>query len=263
MITRIWRNLGRRLLNGRRTKRFHTLYECFELANDEIYTRSHGTLVNRAYRHYSQDGRLHRLENYLLQEYGIKEFCYVGSGDNAIVVQYAQDQAIRFRGPVDASAVNTQYVISSPFVCPVWSEVLFEGGRINFVPFIQNLAVRVSTGITSREIAEHFIFAILKAGFDSTPALWFYDYKNFDFKFEQVALLSDCTPVIIDHGAIILESDAPIEKRGRLEEDRRQCQKGFELQASGWDGSWFNRDGSAKISLLRRPKNFPDWTRNM
>jgi hypothetical protein len=32
--------------------------------------------------------------------------------------------------------------------------------------------------------------------------LWFYDYKNFAYKFEQIGLLSDGTPIIIDQGSV-------------------------------------------------------------
>jgi hypothetical protein len=229
------------------------LAECLELANDEIYTRSHGTLSNRAYRFLARNGKIALVSGYLKERFGLREFQYVGCGDNAIVVRYAELQVMRIRAPAIETQVNTQRHLESQLICPVWREVEYEGVRLNFVPYVPSLADAVSASRVSREVAEEYMFAILRAGFEHNPPLWLYDHKNQSYKFEQVGLLSDYTPIIIDLGSVILESDAPKEKFDLLAAHKMQA---FMRPASAtplWDGSWLDTSGRPKIDRLPKP----------
>lgn len=229
------------------------LPECFELANNELYTRSHGFIYNRAYQFFSKESRITLISEYMRERFGLTEFQYIGCGDNVIVVRYAEFQALRFRGPAVETEVNTQYVLESPFICPIWREIEFEGARLDFVPHIPSLAIAVSMGVISREVAEEYVFALLRAGFESNPPLWFYDYKNFAYKFEQIGLLSDGTPIIIDQGSVILEADAPKERFDRLTRDKMQISMRLASPMLPWDGSWFDVQGRRKIEALPKP----------
>lgn len=232
-----------------------SLPECFELANDEVYTRSHGFLHNRAYQFFSKDGGITRVSDYVNQRFGLTKFQYIGCGDNAVVVRYSEFQVLRFRAPAVEADVNTLYVLEMPFICPVWREFEFARGRLNFVPYVPSLAVSVSIGAVSRPVAEEYVFALLRVGFESEPPMWFYDYKNYDYKFEQIGLLSDGTPIIIDHGSIILETDAPDERLDRLAEDKRLLSLRLPSSTPQWDGSWVDDHGQRKIDALPRPNN--------
>jgi hypothetical protein len=229
------------------------LVECFELANDEIYTRSHGFLINRAYRFFAKNGRIDQVSKYVKERFELCNFEYVGCGDNAIVLRYAEFQALRFRAPAIEDEVNTQRVLESPLICPIWREVEFEGARLNFVPYVPSLANAVASDVMSRELAESYVFALLRAGFESSPPLWFYDYKNHSYKFEQIGLLSDCTPIIIDQGSVILEFDAPKERVDRLAEDKMRASTRSASSMLPWDGSWFDPEGRPKIGGLPIP----------
>jgi len=229
-----------------------TVAECFELANAETYTRSHGFIQNRAHRFFSAENRLPLVADLLFERFGLDKFQYVGCGDNAVVVRYAERQALRFRAPPLEEEVNTQRVLESPFICPIWREIGFQGARLNFVPYIPSVAVALSRGVISQEVAEAYMLVLLRAGFENEPPLWFYDYKHFAFKFEQVGLLDDGTPIIIDQGSVILESDTPPSRLQRLAEDKKTC-----LDASSraelWNLSWTDDAGRRKIHTLSKP----------
>jgi hypothetical protein len=229
-----------------------TVAECFELANAETYTRSHGFMHNRAHRFFSAENRISLVAKLLADRFGLAEFQYVGCGDNAVVVRYAEGQALRFRAPALEEEVNTQRVLKSPFICPIWREIDFHGARLNFVPHIPSLAVALSSGVISTEVAEGYMFVLLREGFENDPPLWFYDYKHFAFKFEQVGLLRDGTPIIIDQGSVILQSDAPKSRHARLAEDKRTCLRPVSLTVS-WDRSWTDDRGQPKIDRLPEP----------
>jgi hypothetical protein len=229
------------------------LAECFEWANNETYTRSHGFMSNRAYQFFCEKSRIALVSKFLRERFGLTRFQYIGCGDNAIVVRYAEFQALRFRAPAIESEVNTQRVLESPFICPIWREIELEGARLNFVPHVPSLAIAVRSDFIPREVAEEYVFALLRAGFESKPPLWFYDYKNFAYKFEQIGLLSDGTPIIIDQGSVILESDAPTERFCRLSEDKVQAKMRIASPMPPWDGSWFDIQGRPKIEMLPRP----------
>lgn len=229
------------------------LAECFELANDEVYTRSHGFLSNRAYQFFSKNDRIRLVSEYVRERFGLSNFQYIGCGDNVIVVRYSEFQVLRVRAPAIETEVNTQRVVESPLICPIWRELEFEGARLNFVPYVPSLANAVSAGVIPREFAETFVLALLRAGFESSPSLWFYDYKNHSYKFEQIGLLSDCTPIIIDQGSVILESDAPKERVGRLAEDKMQASIRSTSPMPFWDGSWSDMQGRPKIARFPKP----------
>jgi hypothetical protein len=183
----------------------------------------------------------------------LSKFQYIGCGDNAIVVRYAEFQVLRVRAPAIETEVNTQRVVESPLICPIWREIEFEGARLNFVPYVPSVANAVSADLISRELAEDYVLALLRAGFESSPPLWFYDYKNHSYKFEQIGLLADRTPIIIDQGSVILESDAPKERAERLAQDKMRVSIGSSLPISPWDGSWFDEQGRPKIEGLPKP----------
>jgi hypothetical protein len=229
-----------------------TVSECFELANAETYTRSHGYIHNRAYRFFSTDNRISHVADLLSDRFGLAEFQYVGCGDNAVVVRYADCQALRFRAPPLEEEVNTQRVLKSPFICPIWREVDFHRARLNFVPYIPSLAVALSTGVISPEVAEGYMFVLLRAGFENEPPFWFYDYKHYAFKFEQVGLLRDGTPIVIDQGSVILQSDTPKSRLERLAADKRTCLHPVSF-LSPWDGSWSDEEGRLKMDRLPKP----------
>jgi hypothetical protein len=229
-----------------------TVAECFELANAETYTRSHGFLHNRAHRFFSAENRISLVADLLAKRFGLTEFQYIGCGDNAVVVRYAECQALRFRAPALEEDVNTQRVLKSPFICPIWREIDFHGARLNFVPHVPSLAVALTRGVISPEVAERYMFLLLWAGFENEPPLWFYDYKHFAFKFEQVGLLPDGTPIIIDQGSVILQSDTPKSRLERLAEDKRRCRHPISLTTS-WDRSWRDDGGQPKIDKLPKP----------
>jgi len=229
------------------------LAECLELANDEIYTRSHGALSNRAYRFLASQGRITLVSGYLRERFGLSKFQYVGCGDNVIVVRYAELQVIRIRAPAVASEVNTHRHLESQLICPVWREVEYEGVRLNFAPYVPSLANAVSASRISREVAEEYMVALLRAGFEHSPPLWFYDHKSQSYKFEQVGLLSDYTPIIIDLGSVILESDAPEEKFDLLAAHKMQAFMRPTSATPLWDGSWLDTSGSPKIDRLPKP----------
>jgi hypothetical protein len=229
-----------------------TVAECFELANAETYTRSHGFIQNRAHRFFSTENRIPLVAELLSNRFGLTEFQYIGCGDNAVVVRYAEYQALRFRAPALEEEVNTQRVLQSPFICPIWREIDFHSARLNFVPYIPSLAVALSREVISPEAAEGYMIVLLRAGFENKPPLWFYDYKHFAFKFEQVGLLRDGTPIIIDQGSVILESHTPKSRLGRLAEDRRTCLHPLSL-TTPWDRSWKDNSGQSKIDKLPKP----------
>jgi hypothetical protein len=229
-----------------------TVAECFELANAETYTRSHGFIHNRAHRFFSTENRISMVADLLADQFGLAEFQYIGCGDNAVVVRYDECQALRFRAPALEEEVNTQRVLKSPFICPIWREIDFHGARLNFVPHVPSLAVALSRGVVSPEVAEEYMFVLLRAGFENEPPLWFYDYKHFAFKFEQVGLLRDGTPIIIDQGSVILQSDTPKSRLARLAEDKRRCLQPTSLTGL-WDRSWRDDGGQLKIDKLPKP----------
>lgn len=229
------------------------LAECFELANDETYTRSYGFIRNRAYQFFSEESRIELVSEYVKERFGLAEFQYIGCGDNAVVVGYAECQVLRFRAPPVETEVNTQRVHQSPFICPIWRECEFEGARLDFVPHVPSVANALSADIISRELAEEYVFALLRAGFESSPPLWFYDYKKSYYKFEQIGLLPDATPIIIDQGSVILESEAPRGRFDRLAADKSQAYMRTSSPRGSWDGSWIDKMGRPKIEALPKP----------
>jgi hypothetical protein len=229
-----------------------SLQQCFEIANDETYTRSHGFLQNRAYAFYRVGDRLARVERLLDQLAGIDGYAYVGSGDNAVIVQYSAEQVIRFRAPEIAEQVNTQVVPIAPMVCPVWKEVYFENARLNFVPFIPSLTMQLATRKISRPTAEKYVYALLHGCFSNDPELWFYDYKNFDFKFEQVGLLPAGAPIVLDLGAVIYSSDVSEESREQYQRDKALSAE-FNQVINEWNGKWVNDFGRPYIDVLDKP----------
>jgi hypothetical protein len=229
------------------------LSACFELANDETYTRSYGFIKNRAYQFFSENGRIGLVSEYVKERFGLDKFQYIGCGDNAIVVRYAEDQVLRFRAPPIDAEVNTQRVHQSPFICPIWRELEFEGARLDFVPHVPSVAMALSADIISRELAEEYVLALLRAGFESDPPLWFYDYKKSSYKFEQIGLLPDATPIIIDQGSVILESEAPKERVDRLSEDKNRAYMRAGSPMVSWSGSWIDIGGRPKIEALPKP----------
>jgi hypothetical protein len=231
----------------------HGLAECLELANDECYTRSHGALSNRAYRFLASNGRIALVSGYVRERFGLSNFQYVGCGDNVIVVRYAEFQVLRIRGPAVETEVNTHRHLESPLICPVWREAEYEGARLNFVPYVPSLADAVSASRLSRNVAEEYMYAILRAGFENRPPLWFYDHKNNSYKFEQVGLLSDYTPIIVDLGSVILESDAPGHKFDLLAAHKMQASSRPTPPTPLWDGSWLDISGRPKIDRLPKP----------
>jgi hypothetical protein len=168
-------------------------------------------------------------------------------------VRYAERQVLRVRAPAIKTEVNTQRVLASPLICPIWREIEFEGVRLNFVPYVPSLLNAVSAAAISRELAEAYVFALLRGGFESSPALWFYDYKNHSYKFEQIGLLPDGTPIIIDQGSVILETDAPKERFHQLAEDKTQASMRSDSAIALWDGSWLDIQGRPKIDSLPKP----------
>ena len=230
-----------------------SLSECLDIANAEIYTKSHGFASNRAHQFFSRDGRIERVSEYMKKHFGLTRFHYIGCGDNAIVVRFTQSQALRICGPAVPGEVNTYNVPKAPFICPIWREIEFEGARLNFVPYVPSVAVSVSSGLIARAVAEEYIFALLRAGFENRPPLWFYDYKNYDHKFEQIGLLADGTPIIIDQGSVILEADTPKERFDRLAEDKKQVSTRPISSIPFWDGTWFDKQGRQKIEALAKP----------
>ncbi|TRD15226.1 hypothetical protein FEV53_17300 [Palleronia caenipelagi] len=187
------------------------------------------------------------------KEAGLSNFQYVGCGDNAIVVRYSESQAIRFRAPEVEGRANTKVVLEAPFISPVWKEVQFLGGRINFVPFHRSLNSEIILGKINRKAGEQCIHALMRAAFQNKPPMWFYDYYNYDFKFEQVALLKDSTPVIIDQGGIILEKDAPNEYSERISSEKKGVLTADLEVDLPWDGKWNDDTGKLKIDQLERP----------
>jgi hypothetical protein len=229
------------------------LSECFELANDETYTRSYGFTKNRAYRFFSAENRIKLVSEYVKEKCGLFEFEYIGCGDNAVVVRYAECQVLRFRAPSVETEVNTQRVHQAPFICPIWRELEFEGARLDFVPYVPSVAWALSADRISRDLAEEYIFALVRAGFESEPPLWFYDYKKSYYKFEQIGLLPDATPVIIDQGSVILESEAPKELFDRLAADKSHAYMRARNPVVSWAGSWIDGNGRPKIEALPKP----------
>jgi hypothetical protein len=229
------------------------LAECFELANDETYTRSYGFIKNRAYQFFSEESRIELVSEYVKKRFGLAEFQYIGCGDNAVVVRYAECQVLRFRAPPVETEVNTQRVHQRPFICPIWREFEFEGARLDFVPHVPSVANALSADIISRELAEEYVFALLRAGFESSPPLWFYDYKKSYYKCEQIGLLPDATPIIIDQGSVILESEAPRERFDRLVADKSQAYMRTSSPRVSWGGSWIDKMGRPKIEALPKP----------
>ncbi len=236
-----------------RSRRHHlSLEQCFEMANDEIYTRSHGFLQNRAYVFFRTNNRLQRLSDLLDSLAGINNFSYVGSGDNAVVVQYNDDQVLRLRAPAIPNQVNTHAVPAAPMICPVWKEVIFEEARLNFVPFIDSLSKRMSQGKVSRPIAEKYVHALMKGCLSNDPKLWFYDYKNFDFKFEQIGILPSGAPIVLDLGSVIYTTDATSAEQEKLSRDM-EFVAALNVGFDDWDGSWMDLSGRPHIEALRRP----------
>jgi len=231
----------------------HSLRECFELANDEVYTRSQGFLANRAYKHFRSNNRIEVVSDYLVRNLGLEKFRYVGAGDNAVVVQYSDCQALRIRAPAMQGKFNTHEVQKSPFICPVWKEVNVMEGRLNFVPFVSSMGNEVTSGKISKDHAISIVFHLINACFESDPPLWFYDYCNFDYKFEQIGFLPDRTPIIIDHGSVILESDAELFGLDRLNEDKFKLAQHSFSDVHSWDGKWHDGDGTPRLKLLERP----------
>lgn len=228
-----------------------SLMACFEAANDEIYTRSHGFLENRAYAFFRANDRLERLERHLKLLAGIDGYAYVGSGDNVVVVRYDKDQLIRFRAPAIAGQANTEDVPVAPMVCPIWKEIYFEQARLNFVPFIPSLARSVAVGKITRTVAESYIYALMSGCLSCDPQIWFYDYKNYDFKFEQVGVLPNGVPIIIDLGSVIYCTDAPEADRAKLADDICLAND-WNLSHSG-EFKWLDETGVAFINRLCRP----------
>ena len=232
----------------------HSLYECFELARSDIYTRSHGFFQsNRALEFFDQDNRLVDLYQFLSLRAGLEKFEYVGCGDNAIVIRYSEKQALRIRAPALEDRINTHHALSAPFICPIWKEVEIFGGRLNFVPFIPDLKNQTLRGFVNNEIAANFLIALIQAAFDHKPPIWFYDHFLAEFKFEQVGLLDDATPIIIDQGSAILEMDAPVDKKEKLESEKERWVDYKLGDLTPWDGRWHNEKGEAKIGSLELP----------
>ena len=228
-----------------------SIAECFQLANEQIYDRSHGYLSNRAYDYNSQNNRIHRLEQFLRVEFSLAKFEYVGCGDNAIIVRYSDTQALRFRAPPIDGEINTQSVVKAPFMCPIFKEIEFDGCRLNFVPYIPALSLAIAAGKQTPEIGKAYIYRLLEEGFNSSPPLWFHDYKNSSYKYEQIGLLDDHTPIIIDQGSVIPEALADDRMQDRLLEDKKRKPRNDNIP--NWDGKWRDRTGAMKIESLPKP----------
>ena len=236
-------------------EKYHlSLEDCFELANSEVYTRSQGFLQNRAHEFFRVKDRIQRLSDFLDSLAGIKRFSYVGCGDNAVVVQYDDSQVLRLRAPAIEDQINTHNVPSAPMICPVWKEVVFEGARLNFVPYIYSLANHLSQRNIPRSKAEKYVYALMKGCLANDPQLWFYDYRNYDFKFEQIGILSCGAPVLLDLGAVIHANDAKAGEKDKLLNDMGIVAD-LKLEFSDWDGRWRDSNGRPYIdTLVRAPK---------
>lgn len=250
----VWRqSLG---FSSKRSEDFRprlSLAACLEQANDEVYVRSHGTIHNRAYKYIAGSSLVELLSEKLAQQFGLTQFDYVGCGDNAIVLRYSHDQALRLRAPADPDQINTHYVLEADFVCPIWKEFSFEGARLNFVPYIESLEARMRRNEFTNSEAEYLLQSLIQTGFQRDPTLWFYDYRNFKNKYEQIGLLGDHTPIILDQGSVIYAADAPEKWQGRLLHDERITTTNLPKGNLSWNGSWLDERGNPKILDLPQP----------
>jgi hypothetical protein len=137
---------------------------------------------------------------------------------------------------------------------PRLKEVEIFGGRLNFVPYIPNLGNQILRGSIKREVGENFVIALIQAGFAHKPSIWFYNHSLADFKFEQVGILDDSTPIIIDQGAAILEMDTPSDKKEKLEKEKEKWLDRKLQDLAPWDGRWLDEKGVAKLEALERPR---------
>ncbi len=230
-----------------------SLTSCFSKAESEIYCRGQGFLDNRVCHYVREHNLLQRLEAHCRAAYGLNEFEYVGSGDNVVVVRHCEKLAIRFRAPEIQDKINTQCVQTAPFICPIWREDEYEGVRINFVPYVPSLKRALDRRAINQSIAVGFIAQLMKAAFEYHPSLWFHDYKNFDYKFEQIGLLADGTPIIIDQGSVIEEDKARALYAERIAKDKEWCRTAEFQESSSWDGEWTDKHGGWKINSMLRP----------
>ena len=246
MISIISRGLFRRKYRS-------SLRACLDAANDAIYTSSNGMHRNRAAEFYRQADRAERLEECLASLGGILGYEYLGSGDNAVVLRYSNQQILRLRAPEIGDRPNTKTVPQAPMICPIWKESLFEGGRLNFVPYVTGLDSLISKKKYTEEQGRSLIYSLMQACFNHSPPIWFYDYKNFRYKFEQIGIFGGGVPIIIDLGAVIYVSDSTDLDRVELERDKLRTVSQPKCKLGAWDGVWHDSAGNPRIDALDKP----------
>ncbi len=135
---------------------------------------------------------------------------------------------------------------------PVLETVEFKAVRLDFVLCVMSFA-EFEQEFEEQSDPEMVVNFLLWYGLQQTPAVWFWDRMIGDVvKLDQVAVLEDGTPIIMDQGSVIYVSDIPTEARKQYDLDCIIADQ-FYRSHSGFieQFSYLNEGGDWKIDEFR------------
>ena len=225
--------------------------QVFDDGQANTYTHSGGG-GNRAWEDIVAKGNIKEVEAALVAD-GFRRATFVGSGDNAIIALVNNGQCLRFRGKQTESP-NT-------WEAPDIDEMIGEfyrrevaGCRIIGINYVPSLHTAINAQQITKEDAlillEHLRISIARNG----SGYMLVDWKRGDItKFEQVGLLPDKTPIVLDMGSVMpvahLDEIFTTSYAHAYQEEYRalQTQPLPPLPAKiQWDGTWRTNDGIRK-----------------
>lgn len=228
-----------------------TFAQVLDEGQSNTYTHSGGG-SNRAWEDIVAKGNLDEVTAVLAAD-GFRRGQFVGSGDNAIIALVNDGQCLRFRGKQTESP-NT-------WEAPDIDEMIGEfyrrevaGCRIIGVNYVTSLDKAIKTEqITKADaliLLEHLRIAIARNG----SGYMLVDWERGDMiKFEQVGLLPDNTPVVLDMGSVMPVAHLDEIFKPSYAQKHQQEYRVLQTQPIPplpehiqWDGTWRTKDGIRK-----------------
>ena len=241
------------------------MLQCFSMLNlkevllqgqSEAYTNTMGG-SNRAYDAVVGGGYVDELQK-VLEKDGVQELAYLGAGDNAILARFAQGRLLRFRGAKIENQPNTGDSVNCEFIIRPYYKIEVSGCRVLGVYEHYSMAGAIREARISKAQALEMVGILRTAA--AKGGYYIPDYiRGTQPKFEQFALLSDCTPIVIDMGAIVGADEyfsalvalgvatGEIERQKHEYASLRSVESMIVPHGIRWDGKWKTAEGKPKV----------------
>ena len=218
---------------------------------DNTYTMSLGG-NNRAWEHIVARGNIATVTDELGND-GFRRGIFIGSGDNAVIGLFNNGQCLRFRGAKGDDPSTWDPPDIDQMIGTFYNKEIC-GARIVGINFVRSMKVAVDTGELSRQDAlillTHLRVGIAKNNDGCMLTDW---ERSGIIKFEQIGLLPDNTPIVLDMGAVI-----PIKNIDSIFNEKRAAALHLEYTSIlhtalpeippslHWDGKWTTAEGIRK-----------------